>query len=437
MRLFYFLCCVKVLILHQHFNTPYTGGAIRSYYLAKALADRGIETVVITARNSKSYQVETIDGIEVHYLPIRYHNHFGFYKRSLAFMRYAWSAVKRASTLKNTDVCYAISVPLTVGAAALKLKKCYGIPFLFEVGDLWPEAPIQMGFIKNKFFRKYLFMLEKKIYDESEAVVALSGPIQRAIEDKVKGKNVQVLPNMSDTEYFKPETKIDSLQEKFGTANQFVVSYIGAVGYANGLEHFLQCAAASEKASLPIKFLLCGEGGVLADLKNLRTKLKLSNFLFIPFTNREGVKEVLNVTDAAFISYRPVPVLETGSPNKYFDGLAAGKLIVVNFGGWIKEEIEQTHCGVYISPSAPEDFVKKIKPFIDDRRLLKEFQQSARQLAESAYSRQMLSKRFVDFFSKKNKELPTEANPSLSSPPGGEYIVKPAPNPATPHTRDV
>ena len=57
----------------------------------------------------------------------------------------------------------------------------------------------------------------------------------------------------------------------------------------------------------------------------------------------------MNVTDATFICYKPVPILETGSPNKYFDGLARGKLILVNFGGWIKEEIEAKRCGVTLT----------------------------------------------------------------------------------------
>ena len=41
---------MKVLILHQHFNTPEKGGAIRSYYLAKALVDRGIDRDRLSAR---------------------------------------------------------------------------------------------------------------------------------------------------------------------------------------------------------------------------------------------------------------------------------------------------------------------------------------------------------------------------------------------------
>ncbi len=126
--------------------------------------------------------------------------------------------------------------------------------------------------------------------------------------------------------------------------------------------------------------------------------LQLNNLSFIPFTNRGGVKEVLNVTDASFICYKHLPVLETGSPNKYFDGLAAGKLIVINFGGWIKDEIEQYSCGFYSDSEQPADFTKKIQVYINNPALLKQSQLASRKLAEEKYSRVKLSEAFSAIF---------------------------------------
>ncbi|MEQ8425917.1 MAG: glycosyltransferase WbuB, partial [Cyclobacteriaceae bacterium] len=117
------------------------------------------------------------------------------------------------------------------------------------------------------------------------------------------------------------------------------------------------------------------------------------------FANREGVNEIMNITDASFICYQPVPILETGSPNKFFDALAAGKLVVVNFGGWIKNEIEENSCGIYVDPRQPADFVRKIKPFLDDRLLLENYQFNARSLGERKYSRQNLSREFSKLIS--------------------------------------
>ncbi len=391
---------MKVLILHQHFNTPEKGGAFRSYYLAKALVDHGIETIVITGSNEKSYYVENYEGIKVHYLPIAYNNAFGFSARSFSFLKYAWKSFQLAKTIQGLDFCYAMSVPLTVGLPAMWLKKKNKVPYIFEVGDLWPDAPIQMGFIKNYLFASLLYQLEKTIYKKSEAVVALSGSIKTAIEKKIAGKKIYIVPNISDCAYYKPEAVVSGLKERYKVDDKFVVSYIGAIGVANGLDYFIECANACRKAELPIHFILCGEGAMLSHLKNSAERLGLKNLSFTGFVNRDRVKEIMSITDAIFVCYKNVPILETGSPNKYFDGLAAGKLIIANFGGWIKEEIEKARCGFGLDPKHPTDFIKKIEPFLLDKNKLTACQQSARLLAESKYDRKKWSKHFADIFNK-------------------------------------
>lgn len=395
---FSFFASVKVLILHQHFNTPEKGGAIRSYYLAKALVEKGINVRLIAAHNQKNHLTQNVEGIEVHYLPVSYDNRYGFIARSWAFLNYVWSVVKLSHQFKDADYCYAISTPLTVGLAARWITRRYNIPYIFEVGDLWPDAPVQLGYINNYIFQVFLYQLEKSIYQSADSIVALSPSIQSAIEKKVPGKKVHLLPNMADCDYYKPEAKNLVLEEKFNVNGKFVISYIGAVGLANGLDYLLECANASRKAELPIQFFICGDGALVDRLKGNVKQMGLQNITFIDFINRNGVKELLNVTDASFICYKSIPILETGSPNKFFDGLAAGKLIVINFGGWIRKEIEENRCGVYADPYQPTDFVKKIRPFLSDKELLSEYQQASRQLAEKKYSRDMLSKKFVSLF---------------------------------------
>jgi hypothetical protein len=143
---FPFICNVQIVILHQHFNTPVSGGAIRSYYLAKALLDAGNEVTVITAHKG-AYTCSVVEGIKVHFLPVPYDNRFGFSARSWSFLVFVFGIIRRPRLFKEASYCYAISVPLTIGLAALWIKRFYKTPFLFEVGDLWPDAPVQLGFI--------------------------------------------------------------------------------------------------------------------------------------------------------------------------------------------------------------------------------------------------------------------------------------------------
>jgi glycosyltransferase involved in cell wall biosynthesis len=148
------------------------------------------------------------------------------------------------------------------------------------------------------------------------------------------------------------------------------------------------------KAHLPIHFLLCGEGAMKEQLQRTAERLHLTNVSFVPFQNRDGVKELLNVTDAVFICYQPVPILESGSPNKYFDGLAAGKLIIINFDGWIRHEIEAEECGFAVNAKDPSTFASKITSYLEDNDRLKRSQERSRALAEKKYSRKLLSEKF-------------------------------------------
>lgn len=385
-------------MLHQHFKTPQTGGAIRSYYLARALVDHGHRVVVMTSTNEKVSKTKNIEGIEVHYLPIPYDNRFRFYARGWSFILYIFGTAARAGKFRNFDTCYAISAPLTVGICARWIKFRYGIPYIFEVGDLWPDAPIQMGFVRNYFFQRILFWLEKGTYEAAESIVALSSSIRSAIVEKIPGKEIHIVPNMADCEFYCPERKRPDLENKFHVQRKVVVSYIGATGVANGLDFFLECANAARKSSLPLHFILCGDGAMLDGLKVNAQRLGLQNLSFVDFVNREGVKEVMNITDVVFVCYKPVPILETGSPNKFFDGLASGKMIIVNFGGWIKEEVDENRCGIYVDPRKPVDFVRKITPFISEPKLLQQYQHAARVLGERKYSRKILSETFATLF---------------------------------------
>lgn len=302
-------------------------------------------------------------------------------------------------SLKGIDFCYAMSVPLTVGIAGKSIGSRFKIPLIFEVGDLWPDAPIEMGFIKRRMLQTYLLNLEKDIYNASAKIVALSPTIADRIVAKTPGKEIAVISNMSDTQFFQLEPKREEFVKKYNVENKFVISYTGAIGFANGLDHFLTCAKQAQANNLPVQFILCGEGAELGKLKAQIRELDLTNLSYFPLMNREGVKEILNVSDACFISYAPFPILETGSPNKYFDALAAGKLVIVNFDGWIRKEIEASQCGIFIDRKSPASFVEQVQPFLFTP-MLKNYQLAARRLAETSYSRKTLGEKFALLFKK-------------------------------------
>ena len=378
---------MKVIYIHQYFRTPEEGGAIRSYYLAKGLVDHGIEVELITSHNADREEFRNIDGIKVHYLPVYYDNEQSFPKRVFAFYKFMRLSRKKAHQISNPDVVYATSTPLTIGLSALKIKKDLGIPYYFEVRDLWPEAPFQMGVIKNKYLKRYLKYIEKMVYENADKIIALSPGIKSLILKEMPNLKVHVIPNMSDVDFFVPETKNPELEQLFQVEDKFVISYFGAIGATNHLEYLLAAANASLKAALPVQFFIIGKGSQLKKLKYLAKHFGLANLRFLDFQNKYNLKRVLNITDAAYVSFAARPILETNSPNKFFDALASGKLIITNTKGWVKDICEENHCGFYYDPDNPDHFAVKLKEFIENREQLYTYQTSAREVGETTFSK--------------------------------------------------
>ncbi|MDN5216373.1 glycosyltransferase family 4 protein [Fulvivirgaceae bacterium BMA12] len=389
---------MKILYIHQYFKTPEEGGAIRSYYLAQGLAEHGYEVEMVTSHNKAKYEKKNIDGLIVHYLPVSYDNAFGFLKRIVAFIKFYRLAYKKIKSIPKADVIYATSTPLTVGLLALRLKRRLKIPYYFEVRDLWPEAPIQMGVIKNWFLKNWLVRLEKRIYQGADKIIALSPGIRDHIIKVVPNKPIYIIPNMSDCKFFNLTLKNKKLEEEIGFKDKFIIGYFGAIGRVNKLDYFLDFMEMLNKATRNVAFLIVGKGGDLPGIKEQAKKRGIRNLKFLPFQNKEGIRHLLSAMDATYISFDQKPVLETNSPNKYFDALAAGKLVITNTNGWVREMVETHQCGFYADPQNPKAIYTKLKPFFKDPNLLLKYQKNARNLAELYYSREIQVQKLISIF---------------------------------------
>ncbi|MFY0591555.1 glycosyltransferase family 4 protein [Roseivirga sp.] len=397
----------RILYIHQYFKTPQEGGAIRSYYLSKGLVENGFEVEMITTHNDSIYTVKEIAGVRVHYLPVAYSNEMGFVKRVRSFLKFVRLAKKTATKIKDIDSAYITSTPLTVGLIGLWLKRKYNIPYTFEVRDLWPTAPIQIGAIKGKVFKNWLYRLEKKIYKGADRIVALSPGMRDWIKKVVPEKDVFMIPNMADCEFFKNEIKDPKLIKFYHAERPFVITYLGSIGTTNHLEFLLDIALSTKKLGLKVDYKIVGQGSQLGRIKNLAYGQKLNNIEFISHQDKEGVRRILNITDATYVSFADLPVLATNSPNKFFDSLASGRLTVVNTSGWTKDLVEKYKCGFYADPKKPEEFVEQLKPFLENRELLDQYKANARTLAESLYSKKLQVDKLVKVL---NNESQIKAN---------------------------
>ncbi len=127
-----------------------------------------------------------------------------------------------------------------------------------------------------------------------------------------------------------------------------------------------------------------------------RTHVKLTNIRILGFQNREAVREILNLSEAVFVSFQDIPVLQTSSPNKFFDGLAAGKMVIVNFDGWIRQLVEDHNCGFYWQGTDAHGLAKRIKEYTGSSDLLRQAQKNARVLGETQFSREIAIRKFLE-----------------------------------------
>lgn len=352
---------------------------------------------IISAHNERNYLKKDIEGITVHYLPVKYHNHFKFLRRIFSFLVFAHKAYYLAKKIRDIDIAYITSTPLTVGLVALKLKRNKDIPYIFEIRDLWPEAPIQLGIIKSGFFKYITRWFELKVYKYASKIVALSPGTKDHVSRLVPQKQIHFCPNIADCDFFeKTSIKNKSLLKKHDIDKAFVISYFGAIGKVNALEYFLDLAMVAMKSGLNIKFLMIGDGAMVDSLKKVAQLNNVSNLEFIPHMNKYALKEYLSITDAAYISFANFPILEHNSPNKFFDAIASGKVVIVNTKGWIKEHIEKNECGFYVDPENPDQFITQVESCFSTSQL-DEFQKNSRKLAENTFEKKMLIKDLLDF----------------------------------------
>lgn len=396
---------MKVLYIHQYFKTPNEPGGTRSYWISKELIRRGHQVVMIasTNKNHPEEKVEMIDGIEVHYVKSDYNNYMSKVQKVQSFLRFMRKSIKEASKINDADIVFATSTPLTVGAVALKLKKSKGFKYVFEVRDLWPEFPIQIGAIKNHLIIKVLRAFERKIYKNSEHVVALSpGMKDGVVAAGTPESKVTMIPNMSKPDEFHPHEQNLEVAKQFGIdTSDFNIIHFGSMGPANGLDYIIEAAKLCQEQGLKdVKFIFMGDGATQPILKKKVEQYGLTNVKFLGNHKMSVVSEVVNLCDLSITSFKNLPILATNSPNKLFDSLSAGKPIVVNSAGWTKDLAEEEECGFFVDPDNPQDFADKIKLYKVNDPLLDKWGKNARKLSETTFDKAILSSKVADVIEK-------------------------------------
>ncbi|WP_372997152.1 glycosyltransferase family 4 protein [Marinobacter sp.] len=391
---------MRIIYLHQYFNTPEMSGGTRSYEMARRMVAAGHEVHMVTSfreehREHDGWFQTDESGIQVHWYPVRYSNHMSYGQRVGAFLSFALAARRKAVDLDG-DVIFATSTPLTIALPAVPAARKKKIPMVFEVRDLWPEMPIAVGALKNPLLRFLARKLERWAYQNAKAVVALSpGMKEGVVRAGYNPDKIAVIPNSSDNAEFTYDAAAAARfrSERSWLGDKPLLVYTGTFGKVNGLGYMVELAKGLRTIGSDIRILLVGDGAERPlVIKRAREAGVLDVNLFyesrLPKREMPALLSAATMASALFID---LPEMRPNSANKFFDALASGTPVLLNYGGWMHDLVQKHECGVALWQRPVAEVAAELENKMHDSQWLAKAGHAARTLAEDCFDRDVLA----------------------------------------------
>ena len=393
---------MRLLYLHQYFNTPSMSGGTRSYEMARRLAAWGHDVQLVTSDRDGRFPAdgewhETEEaGIRVHWTPLPYSNRMSYGRRMGAFFAFSLRAARKAAALGG-DLVFATSTPLTIALPGAYASRRLGVPMVFEVRDLWPELPAAVGALRNPLAVVAARRLERFAYRSSARIVALSpGMRDGVVRAGYPEDRVAVIPNSCDVDLFAPDpagaARLRALHPWLG--DRPLVLYTGTFGSINGVPWLARLAAEVRRIDPEIRFLALGDGkerdlveGTARDLGVLGETF----FVMGPVPKREipAWYSCASVGTSLFVDLKE---MWNNSANKFFDTLAAGRPAVINYGGWQADLLEETGAGIVLGPGNLQEAAAVLCSRLTDRAWMERAGAAAASLARERFDRDRLAR---------------------------------------------
>ncbi len=403
---------MKILYISQYFHPEIGATTNRALANVRYLTKQGHDVTVLTEMpnhpkgiifegyKGKMFMTETMEDFKIKRVWVYTSVNKNFITRLLFYISFAFLGTLSAIfSWKKYDIVYVTSPPLFVGIIGLALKFFFPkTKFIFEVRDLWPDAAVEMGELKNKHFRKFSYALEKSLYKNADHIVAVTKRFkQRIIENGYSKNKISVIRNGSDLS-FKPVDVSEELKEKFQVDKNFIVIYAGNLGLAQNLTVVLK--AAEKLKEKKILFLMVGTGPEETLLKNYAKSHNLTNVIFTGEIAKDDMSEYLSLSDCGLIPLKNIEVFERTIPSKLFDYMSANLPIILGVKGEAKEILEKSEAGICFEPDNVDELVEEIEYLKTNSLELEKMKQKGRDFVKTNFDRNELAKKLDDVFAK-------------------------------------
>jgi colanic acid biosynthesis glycosyl transferase WcaI len=353
---------VKILILSQFFDPE---PALKNIAFAKALAADGHDVRVLTGfpnyPGGKVYggyrirwrQREVIDGITITRVPLYPSHSRSRIGRIANYGSFAASASLAALFSRwRPDVVYTYHPPLTVGLAASLISVLRGVPFVYDIQDLWPDTLAATGMIGNPRLLRFIGVLAAAVYRRAGLLMPQSpGFAQRLRAVGVPERKIRVVYNWCD------EAALDDAgtwTRPAALAGKFLVTFAGTMGAGQGLDAVLDAAALLQAAQPDVRFLFIGGGIERSRLEGVARARNLTNTLFLPPVPMQQIGAVLQAADALLVHLRDDPLFSITIPSKTQAYLFAGKPIIMAVRGDAAALVRRAEAGIIVPPEDAE-----------------------------------------------------------------------------------
>ena len=384
---------MKILFFSHYYSPEGNAPATRVSALCERWAKAGHDVTVVTcAPNVPSGVVydgyrnvrmdETINGVKVVRVKTYIAANKGAFRRMLNFVSYFMSALWTAFGLPRPDVVIATSPQIFCGYAGVWYARLKRVPLVVEIRDIWPESMGAVGAHIPGPAYWALERVEKAMYRRCAKLVTVGdGYRERLIEKGVPAEKIAIVMNGTDLAVYGPREKDTELLRRHGLDGKFVVSYIGTVGMACGLEVVLDAAEIldhKEHMEKEVVFVIVGDGAHREQLEAEAKKRGLLNVVFTGRQPKDTMPAWVASSDANLVHLRKTDLFTTVMPSKIFESAGCRRPIIMGVDGFAKKLVMDAGAGLDMKPESAQSLVECVERLVADPAL------SAR-LGENAY----------------------------------------------------
>lgn len=404
---------MKILFLSHYFPPEVNAPATRTYEHCSRWVQQGHQVTVVTCNpnhphgqlypgyRNRLWQEEQVAGIRVIRLWTFLSANKGFGLRALNYVWFMLACVLLCWRFGRHDVVISTSPQFFNGLAGYVVSRLRRLPWVLEIRDLWPESILAVGAMKESWITRLLYWLELFCYRRCDLVV----PVTDSFRDYMIGRGIDpdkilVIKNGVDLNLFSLtqaalDHHMDSLFDLHGLNEKFIAAYVGTHGMAHHLETILE-AAEKLRARADVHFVLVGDGAERERLQQLAQKKQLGNVTLLGQLPKSSMPALWSRVHLSLILLRKSDTFKSVIPSKIFESLAMNKVIILGVEGESARLLNDSGCGVCITPEDAAALACEVQSLADDRERHRQLAAGGSDYVREHFDRDRLAQRFVD-----------------------------------------